>query len=181
MPARSYWLPSQDERGRPRGRPSLRARLPSPRLPTIGGLRRGLLIIGIVAAAALLAAPSAPAARWVSYQTLLQQVRSGALIRAVINRERQDIEIKFRDRSEWEAYYPQGAQPQLQRILRERHIRVIFASHRRPKAKGPVHHHLRYIAAGALGALALIGAALLLYTRRQRRQAPLRGGDAPAA
>ena len=159
----------------------MRARLTSPRLPTIGGLRRGLLSISIVAAAALLAAPSAPAARWVSYQTLLRQVRSGALIRAVINRERQDIEIKFRDLSEWEAYYPEGAQPQLQRILRERHIRVIFASHRRPKAKGPVHHHLRYIAAGALGALALIGAALLLYTRRQRRQAPLRGGDAPAA
>jgi len=158
----------------------LRARLTSPRLPTIGGLRRGLLSISIVAAAALLAAPSAPAARWVSYQTLLGQVRSGALIRAVINRERQDIEIKFRDLSEWEAFYPRGAQSTLQRLLHERHIRVLFASrphaaHTRPAA---VHHHLRYIAAAVIGALALIGGAAYLYSRR-RRSSRRRAGATP--
>src|SRR5438270_177265 len=101
----------------------------------------------------LAAAVPAHAAQQVSYPTLLQQIKSGPLIRAVINRKRSAIEIKFRDLSEWEAFYPPGAQPMLQRLLHERHIRVIFASrhhatHAKPRA---VHHHLRYIAAGILG------------------------------
>ena len=160
----------------------MRARLTSPRSPTIGGLRRRLLIISIVAAAALLAAPSAPAARWVSYQTLLQQVRSGPLIRAVINRERGDIEIKFRDLSEWEASYPRGAQPYLQRLLHERHIRVIFASrHVAARAKQrSVHHHLRYIAAGILGALVLAGG-VFPYLRRRRAREPAPGEETASA
>jgi hypothetical protein len=105
-------------------------------------------------------------------------VRSGPLIRAIINPARGDIEIKFRDLSEWEAFYPPGARGTLQRLLRERHIRVLFASRhhasRRPRA---VHHHLRYIAAGVIGALLVVGGGALLH--RRRRHASGAGSDTP--
>jgi hypothetical protein len=134
--------------------------------------------VGPVALAIMLAVmlgpPPAPAlaATQVSYPELLREVRSGPLIRAVINRARGDIEIKFRDLSEWEAFYPAGAQPSLQRLLHARHIHVIFASRHRARAAParPVHHHLRYIAAAVLGALLLLGAGALVY--RRRRSAP---------
>jgi hypothetical protein len=130
---------------------------------------------------ALAAAPAtAQAAKPVTYPELLAQIEHGPLIRAVINRRRGDIEIKFRDLSEWEAFYPAGAQPMLQRLLHQRHIRVIFASNHHATAKPKaVHHHLRYIAAGVLGALALAGIAWLLI-RRRRPPGPLRR-DAPAS
>jgi hypothetical protein len=124
--------------------------------------------------AVMLGPPPAPAlaATQVSYPELLREVRSGPLIRAVINRARGDIEIKFRDLSEWEAFYPAGAQPSLQRLLHARHIHVIFASRHRARATvaRTVHHHLRYIAAAALGALLLLGVGALVY--RRRRSAP---------
>jgi hypothetical protein len=124
--------------------------------------------------AVMLAQPPAPAlaATPVSYPELLREIRSGPLIRAVINRPRGDIEIKFRNLSEWEAFYPAGARPSLQRVLHARHIRVIFASrHRAHTASAPpVHHHLRYIAAGVLGALLVLGAGAFVY--RRRRSAP---------
>jgi hypothetical protein len=131
-------------------------------------MRRPALAIALLATLAL-APAGALAATPVSYPELLNQVRSGPLIRAIINRTRGDIEIKFRDLSEWEAFYPRGAQPMLQRLLHERHIRVLFASRpRAPHARSAgVHHRLRYIAVAVLGALALIGAAVYLYSRRR--------------
>jgi hypothetical protein len=132
-------------------------------------MRRLALVVALPALLAL-APSSALAATQVSYPELLSQIRTGPVIRAIINRARGDIEIKFRDLSEWEAFYPRGAQSTLQRLLHERHIRVLFASrphaaHARPAT---VPHHLRYIAAAVIGALALIGGAAYLYSRRRR-------------
>jgi hypothetical protein len=129
---------------------------------------RFALVIALLAMLAL-APVNALAATPVGYPELLNQIRSGPLIRAIINRTRGDIEIKFRDLSEWEAFYPRGAQPMLQRLLHERHIRVLFASRPRAARARPaaVHHHLRYIAAAVVAALALIGAAAFLYSRRR--------------
>lgn len=103
---------------------------------------------------------------------LLNQVRSGPLIRAIINPVRGDVEIKFRDLSEWHAFYPASAQPVLQRLLFARHIRVLFVKGHHAPARKPatVHHHLRYIAAGVIGALAVIAAGAFLYSRRRRRE-----------
>jgi hypothetical protein len=131
-------------------------------------------VIALIAVLGVTAAPSL-AATQVSYPVLLREIKSGPLIRAVINRTRGDIEIKFRNLSEWEAFYPPGAQPMLQRLLHARHIRVIFAT--RPAASKPkpkaVHHHLRYIAAGVLGALVVLGGAAFAYERRRRTDATL--------
>ena len=126
---------------------------------------------GAAAVGALGATPAqAYPETWVSYPKLLAQVKSGPLIRAIINPLRGDVEIKFRNLDEWHAYYPAGAQPALARLLYARHIRVIFVSRHPKRASKPatVHHHLRYIAAGVIGALAVLGAGAFLYRRRRR-------------
>jgi ATP-dependent Zn protease len=144
-------------------------------------LRARVLLIAFAFVALAMPAP-AQAAKQVSYPELLQQVKSGPLIRAVINRKRGAIEIKFRDLSEWEAFYPPGAQHELQRILHARHVRVIFASRHKAKAQPhSVHHHLRYIAAGILGALALIGAGWFLIVRRREHPPSPAAGSPPDA
>ena len=147
----------------------------SPQSPRAASWRAavGLVALAIMSAVMLGPPPKpAEAATQVSYPELLREIRSGPLIRAVINPARGDIEIKFRNLSEWKALYPVGARPSLQRLLHVRHIRVIFASRHRahPVSARPVHHHLRYIAAGVLGALLLLGAGALVY--RRRRSAP---------
>jgi hypothetical protein len=110
----------------------------------------------------------ASAATWVSYPALLKQVRSGPLIRVIINPNRSDVEIKFRDLSEWHAFYPRSEQPALQRLVRARHIRLLFTPrpHLRPARVAAVHHHLRYIAAGVIAVLIAIGGVVLLNSRR---------------
>ncbi|HYM45248.1 MAG TPA: hypothetical protein VES65_03695 [Solirubrobacteraceae bacterium] len=144
-------------------------------------MRHRLLVITLVGSIVLAPAP-AVAATPVSYSALLTQIESGPVIRAVINRGRGDVEIKFRDLSEWEAFYPAGAQPTLQRLLHARHIRVLFASrHAAIRSKSTiVHHHLRYIAAGVIGALAVIGGGAFLYSRRRRATTALDAGTPPA-
>ena len=138
-------------------------------------LRVRLLVIILVGTLCVGATP-AGAETWVSYPVLLHQVRSGPLIRAIINPVRGDVEIKFRDLSEWHAFYPASAQPALQRLLFARHVRVLFVRRHQARAPKPatVHHHLRYIAAGVLGAMALIAAAVFAYSRRGGRRVRLR-------
>ena len=130
-----------------------------------------------VVGALCLPATAAGAETWVSYPVLLKQVRSGPLIRAIINPVRGDVEIKFRDLSEWHAFYPASAQPALQRLLFARHIRVLFVKrhHRRVTKPATVHHHLRYIGAGVIGALAVIAAGAFIYSRRGSRS--VRGSE----
>ena len=127
----------------------------------------------VLAGGVLVAAPAARAETWVSFPTLLHEVRSGDLIRAIINPARRDIEIKFRTLSEWHAYYPARAQRELQHLLDARHIRVLFVPrHRAARTEHTaVHHHLRYIAAAALAACLLAAGAIVLLRRRRARRA----------
>jgi hypothetical protein len=107
---------------------------------------------------------------WVSYPRLLAQARSGPVIRAIINPQRADVELRFRNLLEWHAYYPRAAQPALQRLLRERHIHTLFVARHQPaRSARATHHRLRYIALGlAVAALALALAGVLLRRRRTR-------------
>jgi hypothetical protein len=133
--------------------------------------RTARLLAPALCAAALLLAPAAPAlaARQVSYAQLLAQVRSGPLIRVIINLRGKDAEIKFANLDEWRAYYPPGAQLQLEQLVHARHIPLKFAGRpRAKKAPAAVHHKLRYIAAGVLAAVLLAGAAAWFYRRRPR-------------
>jgi len=143
-------------------------------------LRRGLLLL-VVTGVLGLSPATAAAATWVSYPALYAQVRSGPLIRAIINPTRGDVEIKFRNLDEWHAYYPAGAESTLLGVLHARHVRVLFVPRPRPAAAKPasVHHRLRYIAAAALAALVLLGAGVIMY--RRRRGAPRGDAGAPPA
>jgi hypothetical protein len=134
-------------------------------------LRRRLLVVTVLSVFGLTSTEAA-AATWVSYPTLFAQVRSGPLIRAIINPARKDVEIKFRNLDEWHAYFPARAQATLQRLLRARHIRVLYVPRHRARTSRPtaVHHHLRYIAAGVIGVSALLSAGVALYARRRHRR-----------
>ena len=143
-------------------------------------LRRGLLLLTVLGVLGL-TPTAAVAATWVSYPTLLEQVRSGPLIRAIINPTRGDVEIKFRNLDEWHAFYPAGAQATLQRLLAARHVRVLFVPRHPVRTSKPatVHHHLRYIAAGVLAVLVVLAVGATLYLRR--RQAGAGPAEAPHA
>jgi len=135
-------------------------------------------------ALSLAAAAYAPQARaatvtvgqtWVPYPRLLAQLRTGPLIRVIINPARMDVEIKFRNLDEWHAYYPAGAEPELQRLVRARRVHVIYV----PRAKAAAAtqttsgggHPLRWALAGVAAAVVLAGTAAVLRTRRRRRRA----------
>jgi len=111
---------------------------------------------------------------WVSFPVLLAQVRSGPLIRAIINPARADVEIKFRNLDEWHAYYPRTRQVDLQRLLHARQIPVLFVPLHQAAAKpaGASHHRLRYILAGVLVVCALVGVAAAYLLRRRRPADP---------
>ncbi len=133
-------------------------------------------LIGAAALVAAIALPApARAETWVGFPALLAQVRSGAIVRAIINPARHDVEIRFQGGQEWHAYYPPSEQGELQRLLHARHVRTLFVP-RHPLAK-PHHagapHHLRYIAAGVLAACA-VGGVLLLARRRSAKRTPRR-------
>jgi len=124
----------------------------------------------------LVMASPACATTWVSFPALLAQVKSGPLIRAIINPARGDVEIKFRNLSEWHAFYPPAEQAELQRLLDARHIRVLFVPRHRAAAKpAAAHHHLRYIAAAALAACVLGGGTAYLLRRRSSTVASSEG------
>ena len=119
----------------------------------------------------LMMSATAAAETWVSFPALLAQVKSGPLIRAIINPVRSDVEIKFRDLDEWHAFYPPAEQANLQRLLDARHIRVLFVPRDQPVAvkSASVHHHLRYIAAAVVLVVALAAACVLVWRRRSGR------------
>src|SRR5439155_9615291 len=123
MLSRAHWLTGQDGRQRlarlsdsvwrSAHKACRRARSACSTMPH---LRARLLLIASLAVTLAVPTP-AHAAKQVGYPALLHQIQSGPLIRAIINRKAGHIEIKFRDLSEWEASYPRGAQPYLQRLL----------------------------------------------------------------
>ncbi len=140
-----------------------------------------MLCLALVASLAV--AVSAPAARaatvtagqtWVPYPRLLAQLRTGPLIRVIINPARMDVEIKFRNLDEWHAYYPAGAEAELQRLVRARHVRVIYVPRRKAAASTQTTsgggHPLRWALAGVAAAVVLAGAAALVLRTRRRRQ-----------
>jgi hypothetical protein len=127
------------------------------------GLRAALC--GLAACALL--APAAGAFSWVSYPVLVAQIRTGPVIRVIVNVTYYDAEIKFRNLYEWKARFAPGQEHALVALVRARHIPLKFAAPPRTRHRpAPVHHHLRYIAAAVLGAALLIGAGALVFRRR---------------
>ena len=141
-------------------------------------LRRALCAAACALAAVSLAAPAAQAFSWVSYPELLAQVRSGPVIRVIVNHRGGGVEIKFKDLYEWKARTTPAQETEVVALVHSRHIHLIFAGrpHAKPKPAA-VHHHLRYIAAGVLAVAVIAGGAVLLFRRRARHR---READGPS-
>jgi hypothetical protein len=131
-------------------------------------LRRGLLSIAVLAAIALVPTEALGKAPMESYGTVLSQIDSGVVIRGVVNAGPRHVEVLLRSRAEYLAVYPPGAEPALLSALHAHHVKVEFARRAPARAEAkPVHHHLRYIAAGVLAALLMVGGGVLLLRRRR--------------
>jgi ATP-dependent Zn protease len=145
-------------------------------------IRRLTSPVALLAALTLLAPADALGAVHATegYQALLSQVRSGNVTVAVINRRPHDVKVTLKSGAVQEAIYPPADEKALARSLRAHGATVKFT-----KAKKPaVHHKLRYIAAGILGALIVVGGGLWFVSRRQQpgtATPPPGGGGAPTA
>ena len=131
--------------------------------------RAALLAITVLAVSPPIgAAAAAPASA--SYGQLVRQIDHGAVTRADIDSSRQRVTVTLKSGHSEVIALPAGARAALVGRLRSHGIRPLMVAP--PKH---VHHRLRYIAAGLVVGLALIGAAVWLYTR----SATANSGDAP--
>ena len=134
-------------------------------------LGRGLPPLTVLLALALVVPGAALAAPTESYQTALSQIDAGIVIRGVVNSRPHRVEVLLRDRKEYFAVFPPHGERALLHTLHAHGAKVVFASNKRgtPRPTGPVHHHIRYIAAGILAALIAAGGSILLFKRRRQR------------
>jgi ATP-dependent Zn protease len=138
-------------------------------------LASGLLLSGFGAALATAATPATTE----SYQALLGQINAGQVRSAVINRKPHTIKVTLDDGSVQRIDYPPADEKQLSNSLRKHGAVVKIA--KKKKAKKAVHHRLRYIAAGILGVVVVVGLVLLIL-RGRRPPEPVREPEpAPTA
>jgi hypothetical protein len=135
---------------------------------------RPVLLSLALALSALLAA-GAGAAQAVVYQkeTLTayeEQLKSGQIKEATVNKRVRSIRLTLKDGSYAVAKYAPHEEPKVLAELRRRHVPVSVLSPEAAKArasKAPVHHKLRYIVGGVVIALIVIVGAIVLYRRRR--------------
>jgi hypothetical protein len=113
-----------------------------------------------------------------SYQTLLGQIDSNQVRAATVNRKAHDVKVTLADGSIQHVIYPSRDARQLVARFNQHGAHVKFSRKKLPA----VHHHLRYIAAGVVGGLILIGAVVWLVQRRRPGAPPSTDAStAPAA
>jgi ATP-dependent Zn protease len=135
-------------------------------------MKRGVLLLSLLACSALLVPPGAfgAVAATESYSALLAQIRAGQVRKGVINKVAEDVKVTLKNGTVQEAIYPKGGELSLSRTLRAHGAAVKVAKVKKKKAAA--HHHLRYIAAGVLAAVIIIGGGLWLIARRQQPVPP---------
>ena len=143
-------------------------------------MRRAHALLLPFALVALLAlTPTAFAAAPVpteSYTTLLHQLaaKKGApdsVIAATVDKKKHHIRVTLANNTRPLVSYPPAQDKFLIDTLLRHHIRPKYT----PSKK--VHHVLRYIAAGVVAVLLLIGAGVWVYTRGRPREPDQRDGD----
>ncbi|HXR13891.1 MAG TPA: hypothetical protein VN740_04455 [Solirubrobacteraceae bacterium] len=134
-----------------------------------------MLAVALASAPAALAASDTPSE---SYATLLTQIaaKKGSpdrVVRATVDKAKHHVRVTLANGSRPLVSYPATADKQLVDNLLHHHIPVVYAK------KPAVHHTLRYVAAGVVAVLLLIGGGVWFYTRG--RQEPPTDSDTPAA
>lgn len=137
-----------------------------------------LLATLLLACLAATPAPAAPAPTTESYQALLGQINARQIRSAVINRKAHLVKVVLDDGSVQRVDYPPAEERTLSDSLRAHGAGVKIA---KKKAKKAVHHKLRYIAAGIVGAIVVVGLVLLILRGRRPPEPVHEGEPAPSA
>jgi hypothetical protein len=132
-------------------------------------MRRVLVIATVLAL--LAPAPLALAAPYVpteSYAALIGQINSGQVTSAHVNEQTHHIKVTLKNGTDQIASFPAADHKKLVDALEHHGVKPIFTAPATvaPKPK-PVHHVLRYVAAGVVVVLLLIGGGVWAYTRGQ--------------
>jgi hypothetical protein len=134
-----------------------------------------LIVLGLLASTPLALAQSATVTE--SYPTLLRQIFARQVLIAHVNEKTHDIRVTLKNGSEEFVVFPAAQHKALIDALERHGVKPIYTSHKR--AKKPVHHVLRYVAAAIVVVLLLIGAGVWVYTRGQRQPPAVTSGDPP--
>ena len=129
-------------------------------------MRRAVLLCALVCL--LVGAGTAFAAALTeSYPTLLHQVDAGQVTIAYVNEETHHVQANLKDGSQQLVAFPSSQHKTFVDSLLHHGVTVIY-TRKKPHATvvaKPVHHVLRYIAAGVVAVLLLIGLGVWRYTR----------------
>lgn len=133
-------------------------------------MRRAVILAALLCA--LIGAGTAfGAALTESYSTLVHQIDAGKVSIAYVNEETHHVQANLKDGSQQLVAFPASQHKALIDSMLHHHVTVIYTRKKpQPKtAAKPVHHVLRYIAAGLVAVLLLIGLGVWRYTRGPRK------------
>jgi hypothetical protein len=140
------------------------------------GLRRAALPLAACLAIAALAPPAVAADGIAVYQhesekAFEAQLASGQIKAATINKKVRTVRLTLNDGRHMLAKYPAHQEQRVAAELEAKGVPVaVLGKAHGEKAKSkPVHHKLRYIAAGILVAVIVVVGAVLLVNRRLQR------------
>ena len=103
-----------------------------------------------------------------SYATLLHQIDTRQVTVAHVNEKTHDISVTLKDGTKQKVVYPAAQHKVLIDTLLHHGVTPIYTAHKRTHK--PVHHVLRYVAAGVVVVLLLIGGGVWAYTRGPRKR-----------
>jgi hypothetical protein len=124
------------------------------------------------ALACLLLPASALAAEHESQQAYEKQLAAGEIAKARINKKVRHLDLTLKSGQVFVYVYPARSEPAVAAKITARHVplEVLSPTAASTEAKKvPVHHKLRYIAAGILGAIVIIVLIVLFVDRRRKR------------
>ncbi len=132
------------------------------------------LALALALAAAAVPAIAAAAEPQESQQTAEQQLTSGQIVSATINKRLRRVHLVLKDGTHVFYRYKPKEEPKVTEALRKRHVTVTVlspAAAKKEAAKGKTKHKIRYIVGGALIVIVLIVGLVLLVDRRRKRLA----------
>lgn len=102
-----------------------------------------------------------------TYATLQKQIDSRQVTLAYVDEETHDVRVTLKDGTRQLVVFPAADHKVLVDSLLHHGVKPIYTKH--THAAKPVHHVLRYIAAGVVVVLLLVGAGVWMYTRGPRK------------
>jgi hypothetical protein len=137
--------------------------------PTTRALSRAACVAAAIAC--LLLPANALAAEHESQQAYEKQLAAGEIEKAKINKHVRHLDLTLKNGQVFVYVYPPHGEPALAAQVAARHVplEVLSPTAAVKEAKKPVHHKLRYIAAGILGAIVIIVVIVLVVDRRRKR------------